>query len=406
MQFHKIHSSSTSKLASMKPQIIAKCTRCGKLIVFQNDVFMKSKVFSNETLPQIIPYSIKKNVNIYLHCGQVVTQYTKRFNLVRNLLTFNNNKYFPLCQDCTTALNSQIRMYTTLVRNATDEYANKYGKIPVRKFKNTFNMTMAKAKDNKAISIQNNNDNQKKNRTDDETKPITALSTLSTSLYNDDEILEAHVKKMPLPSDFCLDPISCQNKRHQILPILMNIQNRTKESVFCPLLSCYAFKIGFDNHYGTINDVRIGFFKYSPNSVIENNAAFFFICHLIYHFRNAFNIPQIRVKLYPRPAIAIGDQSKFLNVEFPEKKKKSAINEFNQALTMIFQAFSLINEITSGFKQYSMPPFLVDNESKTIGDIPYLYRSRNVEEWSIAMRFLLVDLKMIQYRSIRSSFHH
>ena len=50
----------------------------------------------------------------------------------------------------------------------------------------------------------------------------------------------------------------------------------------------------------------------------------------------------------------------------------------------------------------SMPPFLIVKENHSIGEISFLLKKNDYENWSIAMRQFLFDLKVLEIRSLRA----
>ena len=123
----------------------------------------------------------------------------------------------------------------------------------------------------------------------------------------------------------------------------------------------------------------------------------------MYILKKAFNADGIRISLFPCPAISINN-SDFQKLVIPEKKKHTNYDEINFAMQSLFLAFNIINESSFPHRKIATP-YEVDTELRTIGSVNYDFNWKTVEDWSLAMRFLLHNLKMIQFRAIRSCFY-
>ena len=379
---------------TMNINVVTTCLNCGRSILIYNNVFSEQiQVESEKNYPNKLKSQI---ISINYNCSNEVSHLHKVFDEISIYFTMNSMNYFPICPECLTLFKTQILSSITLIKNVYNDLFENFVKNP--NFGRMMNdlIPIIKKKKLKTHPLS---------MTKASSLPILKNSERNNMLVIDDDDNQIDYNQhIPLSEDFCPDPISCIDESHKNLPILIDLeQKRQRNIMFCPLISVYAFRIGFDKLYGTINDMRIGFFKYNPNTLLENNAGLFFLCHLLFHFSNAFNVHDIFIRVFPKPSVTTV-KDKFYDLVYP--KWKRGVDNFNKSLESLFLALNSINVAISQLKEYSEPPFNVDTNLKTIGNVSYLLNWKKPQEWSTAMRFLLINLKAIQYRSIRSSFYH
>ena len=167
------------------------------------------------------------------------------------------------------------------------------------------------------------------------------------------------------------------------------------------LLSFTTFQIGFFEQYGTINGCPIGCFSYKPNPIAQTNAGLFLLAHLISHLMQCIIIPDYSIVFMPEPTI-ITRHGQFV-LQIPEKTRHSkAIIEFNKANDILFSLCADIIAIGEAIGYDAIAPiFHIDTLTKKIDLTPYTYQPNNTEQWSLAMKLLLIDLKTEQLRSLR-----
>lgn len=364
-----------------KFEIVTVCAHCGKLIHLQNDIF-SSNIFKykNSNLPPVIPFfNQKRKVNICFY-NSLSFRFTKRLDCVQKLLTYNSVLFFPLCQDCTAIYCQQVIMMVDFLKTASNDLHTINITIPIEKMQDRIEQLTT------LVSLNPKRKSLRKRRSAPELP-----KQAEKLIYEENE----NKKKESPP----------QNEIMSVNPITKLIR---KQPV-CPLISFYTFYISSDHHYGTINQNRIGFFKYNPNTLTENNTALFFLCHLIYYFKCKFRIPQIYVSLNPVSVIVNPNKnpdninfSSYI-LEFPTKRNR--VNEFNESLYFLFQAYSLICQASTKLRKIGEPPFQIDFNQKKIEKYSFILNWKNVEEWSKAMKLFLINLKMIQYRTLRGTLN-
>ena len=167
-------------------------------------------------------------------------------------------------------------------------------------------------------------------------------------------------------------------------------------------LMCFTtFQIGFYQQYGTINGCPIGSFAYKPNSLVYTNAGLTILAHLVKHIIDCIILPDCNIEFTPEPHIMT--RSGDFVLQIPEKTKNSkAVSLFNQANDSLF---SLCHDIFAigeviGYDTYA-PMFSIDTYEKKIDHVSYVYKPNDMEEWSLAIKFLLMNLKSEQLRSLR-----
>lgn len=363
--------------------IFTTCHQCGKLLYIPQSTWkmlsqsseQEEKNNDGSPKPTFQPPSfLKRSCDVIIDYNRKNAQPNKKFQKLSQILTYENkNTFFPLCQDCTVTYIQHIQNYKKLFDAANELIDKKFNDIP----KNVFNIQYQNA-----ISPATNFINTK-----------SGINNNKISIIENDDLKDS---KNSFIDEMCKDPFNRKN-----CPILIDLSKRPKS--FCPLLSCFVFKIGYYGHYATINDLRVGFYKYDPNTITETNFGLYFITHLLYTLKTAFNANGIRILLSPFPSISINNEE-FQKLVIPEKKKHANYDEINYAMQSLFVAFNIINESSYPHRKIATP-YEVDTELRTIGSVNYDFNWKTVEDWSLAMRFLLHNLKMVQFRAIRSCFY-
>ena len=157
-----------------------------------------------------------------------------------------------------------------------------------------------------------------------------------------------------------------------------------------------AFHIAVDRHYITINDARIGFYKYSKNSNEENNIGLHFLMRLLWCFIVTFNIEPDGFSLTPDGVFKTNDNN-ILLLQIP--KTSAETNYFNQAIDFLFKLSQKLFTSENLIKVCSVAPFEINSEKKIIENTSYKYSPKSLESWSTAMKYLLFDLKYLQTRA-------
>ncbi|OHT06437.1 hypothetical protein TRFO_25551 [Tritrichomonas foetus] len=373
-------------------EIFTTCKQCGKLLFIPKSIWdvISSNPNSDKNSNAIISQPpLKRNCDVTILVDPQQTESYLNFVEETKTMTFNkNNVYFPLCPDCSTTYIQHLKNYRKLFEKTSELIDKKFTNIPKDVFNIQYQNAISPSETRGLLKPQQNTTSSPKKKL-----KRRQLKQIKQNLHSS-------------PKDkICPDPLDFTNPRHRILPLLMDISSKPK--TFCPMESCYVFKISANRHYGTINDLRIGFFKYYRNTILENNIGLSFILHLIYHLKRAFNSDVIRIRLHPHPAISLQD-GPFYKLIVPENKKHQKLDEINNAIHSLFVAFNIINDASMVIPniKYSMPPYEINTEIRTVGDISYDFNWKTIEEWSVAMRLFLVDLKMIQFRSLRTAFLH
>lgn len=369
-------------------EVFTTCHQCGKLLYIPQTTWKllaqksvaEEKNNDNSTKPYFPPSPLKRSCDVTINYNTNNDELIKQFQNARESLSYDRKTpFFPLCHDCTVTYLQHIQNYRKLFDAANDLIDKKFSNIP----ENVFNIQYQNA-----ISP---------------TKKFTNIKTASTSgsfsIYKENE--DSTLSRNSFIDEICQDPFSCNHPNHKHYPILTKLPPKSK--TFCPIMSCYTFTISHSRHYATINNLRVGFYKYDPNSILETNLGLYFITHLLYILKTAFNANGIRILLSPNPAISINN-AEFQRLVIPEKKKHTNYDEINNAIHSLIIAFDIINE--ASFPQRKIAtPYEVDAELRTIGSVSYDFNWKTVEDWTLAMRFLLHNLKMIQFRALRSCFY-
>lgn len=355
---------------SQDAPILMCCLHCKKLLLITNQIFSMlnenssiSTINSND--PDVLQPKHIAQINFTISES---SQNLDRISTAVHLLQSPVQHYFPLCKDCSAIFLHQIGNSICIFQNSDIQLSD-------------FSLI---------LSLNPNLFSQHMNK----------LLELKTELTNNSP------KHLVTPRD-PVEAIPEENsqtvkspKTSEKLLLLCTLKKRLPK--FCPLIGYDTFFISTNRFYGTINGLRIGFYKYDENTVHENNLAFCQICHLISLFKNAFQIPQIHIFIRCAGIQLDGEKQPNL-LEVPSKKKAALLGRFNTALEKLFTAYTLIEAATPQVENFSYETYKIDLNQKTISNTKFVLDWKHLEEWSVAMKFLLINLKILQCRSILSA---
>lgn len=450
----------------MNYDILTPCHQCGRIMHIPYstwDLLYSQKKLNNDqndnsqssfSSSSISPHSIKQKVDCTLHfvsnsndnASENINngndfKFIQKFQKEKRKQTFSSSNitYFPLCQDCSSSCTYHLRNFKKLFEKTSFFIDSKLKSIPTGVFEIQYENAIAHVPKNQL-------------------KIKSSRSLNSSSSQNDSSIfnrLNNNKHSIQISDNVQYDSINLDDKNSSL-----------PQKSFCPFYSFSLFMIGTDYHYGTINDLRIGFYDYSPNSILESNLALYNIAHLIYTLKSALCIDKINIILASQPSISViansiydskdqyakkgiksisifklkekrkdidGDNNEekedswhnspnTFNLVLPEisqkytngakkvivseasKKKFNSqyYDNINNAIHSLFHAFVLIDNASSRLSKYSSPDYIVNLNDKTIGNVSYVFDWKNIEDWSLAMRMLLFNLKKIQVIFIRS----
>ena len=201
------------------------CKICKKLVLNQSQVPNDSTRASKQSM---------KNLNFILQCNtQESEQLVELIKISNNLKDFRITD-FPICNKCMFELDKQINFLKLMLCRMNES------------------LTQPIYKDVEGILLQFLNDQKNSKEISNEELEI-------VDKYKDVEVPNFEIKK----------------EKREITEILMPGST---------MMLSYLFFISTDNLYIMINNSRIGFYKYSKNSVAENNIGLGFLIHLIWTF--------------------------------------------------------------------------------------------------------------------------
>ena len=162
-----------------------------------------------------------------------------------------------------------------------------------------------------------------------------------------------------------------------------------------------TYSISYDKFYGTINDQRVGFSAQDIISIDEVGRGLNFMGQLVYNFSRIMQITNHKVfsqfKFYPFLAFKFNDV--FVPISMKDRKEK-IIQLF---LSRFFELCNLLFEKIRTFIGDISPPYVINLELNTIGNINYLYDKNSPNLWSQAMKYLLFDLKLLMFYIIKNT---
>ena len=159
-----------------------------------------------------------------------------------------------------------------------------------------------------------------------------------------------------------------------------------------------VFHIGFDHLYGTVNGSRIGFFRGGGlNPRCECNAGLKMVAHLAWATMKAFDVESDTVVL---PTGMIEYNGQMCKLKIPKTMDQKAVKKVDMATVGLFRACKHIFAARKLVEFCSMAPFLIDTEKKQIEQVDYEFDTKKLEQWSIALKHLLFNFKLIHNRGL------
>jgi hypothetical protein len=109
-------------------------------------------------------------------------------------------------------------------------------------------------------------------------------------------------------------------------------------------------------------------------------------------------------KIHP-VGIIEDDQGVVHHLAIRKHFKEKRLRREGLAIDALFRlcAAVLANRVLSNF--CGVPPCLIDLDKGTIDGYPYCFSADMIDSWSLAMKLLLLDLKLIQCRTFQRSVH-
>lgn len=188
------------------------------------------------------------------------------------------------------------------------------------------------------------------------------------------------------------------------------LKKRVSSYIVNPLLSRYpiepfsslimsgTWRIYCLQHYGTINNARLG--NNCPDEVPyeEIAQAFMFLSHLILFICRISSVDAKSIVINCH--VTLSKDDKYYPLTPMDLTKKKTIVIFNDALNIFMEICSRIfvslKELDNG-----TVPFDIDLNQHTIGSESYLFTKKKSREWTKAMKKLLRNFKYIQYFSMK-----
>jgi hypothetical protein len=158
-----------------------------------------------------------------------------------------------------------------------------------------------------------------------------------------------------------------------------------------------AFFISHFRHFGTINGLRLGTLPSVVVPAWEIECAFALLGGLLMGIYGILELKRNDFKIGSSLSVKLENGS-FLEISGGFQSSKS-IDAFNEAMESLFRiCFRIFHEPQMG-RVGIMLPNQIDPSDNTIGGHSFLYEKANPENWTLAMKLLLWDLKYIQTRA-------
>lgn len=358
------------------------CSKCNRFFFLSKHSFYPDEKISQQVnnnnaqtiaKPETQLYNIQANhkntstTNICLHYNKNKWLYLKHFEKLIKYITSFECISFPLCPSCCARLLIQIKMQKSSIENTK----NLFRFLPEGLSLKIIESSIQNLRNEASFDILT----QKANLISHKSK-IDSYFDQKKSLkeyykINDSFILSSNYPTYPdhSTSHFSLTLVS-------------------------------SFWISTDKHYITINNVRIGFYGFRTNTIEENNIGLKFLSHLMWALSKTFGITFRNFEILPFGAIRT-QKNTLIYLKIPEPNQTNEINSFNLALDVLFYSASALFTSQDVGEFCGTPPFEIDVENHLIASISYKYgeSAKSIEDWSIAMRLLLFNLKLLQIRS-------
>lgn len=370
--------------SQIKEYAIYVCAKCQNLVLVPKESFTSSEEtpndFSNTNnhdTPQYLQTISHQNlspltIDLSFHPNDWL--YLEKFVSLQQKASSFPNFPFPICPKC---INSYNKMTASIESN--------------EKVQKSFSFLMKQLSFN---SIEHSI-HQIEDDVNNLTTKIRSFSSIpQTTLLSPIDPFESHFKAPKLKrEEFKIQQSKTFYEIDRDFPL--------QKTHALTLIIATTFVIGTDRHYITINNMRIGFYLYSRNTVEENNIGLSFVSHLLYYLLYAYHISFEHFVIYPSGMIRKTEDNSQYYLKIPTKRHLSDIKKFNVALNMLFTAAYHLFSSNSVQSNCGAPPFEININQRTIEHASYVFDDsvKSLEKWSLAMKYLLFNLKLVQIRS-------
>lgn len=342
------------------PNALFVCSRCRKLCI-ATELSWNATAMSSRRMT----FSTKTPRSINLYYGpEYQWEHIDIFNKDKEIITKHQNSEFPICNKCANLKIDQICSQKDYYKYEIEQVQKNEAKFTLENIKNIKHKT---AKLNTEIQVY---------------KEVFASSNVSTEIRTD--------TIAPVQSE---DEIFHVERRESVNPKA----NANEKLIVSTLMSGTTFVIGSNGHYGTINELRLGNMTPTPVPLEEINSGLMILCQLLNYYITITRALQITIRLCPEITFTLNDTEYVLSA-FDLKHKKTT-KRFNDAMNMIFTLFSYIFAYFEAGQP--RPPFMIKPKLKQIGGEPYEYEIKHPEKWTLAMKYLLADIKSAQIQGLR-----
>ncbi|EAY03201.1 hypothetical protein TVAG_049850 [Trichomonas vaginalis G3] len=344
------------------PNALFVCSRCRKLCIATE--LNWNAAFRNHRRQT---FSTKTPRRIQLHCGKDFKwEYYDQFLEDKEIFQKREQADFPICNKCANLKLEQI--------NCQRDYL-KYESDPLSKNMPNVSLDIIK---------------QLKHKTEKLKKEIQVYrEVFESSSAGSDVRIETLSPSIPRDESF-------RSKAPDTLMLRQNPNENLKVNTF---VACTTFVISSNGHYGTINELRLGTQTPTPVPLEEINSGLMLLCQILNYYLSITKAYIFEIHLGPEMTFKIHDHEYTLTA-FDLKHKKS-VKRFNEAMDIIMSVFSHVFVFFDSGQP--RPPFLIKPKDKTIGGESYEYELKHPEKWTLAMKYLLANLKSAQVQGLRCS---
>lgn len=165
---------------------------------------------------------------------------------------------------------------------------------------------------------------------------------------------------------------------------------------------CAAFMISTNNHYGCINNCRIG--NLSPNLVPceEIERGFLLMGQLLNNIAAFLNIP-IREMKIESSLLLTNEKGVYTRLSIPDLKSKKSITQFNLFLQRFVLICSRVFSHSAFGRSNTRIVYDVDANGEQINGQSCLYSKKNPYLFTQTMKWLLYNFKTIQLYALQQS---
>ena len=352
------------------------CERCGRLCI-ASEILWKSSIQAPNSKQRRLTFSTKTPRVISITLDKSIPwKYSAPFEKSKEKI--KKTHFFPVCNKC---CSFQIE---TISRQK--EYL-KFESINLSRQLTTVKPQIVEDVRNIVVKTQNQVNLLKEVSLLGFSEQQTNISTTKTYLKSQDKCV-------------IISPPKTCGTTHAFMSTMERIN---VASMMCGV----TFSISFYQHYGVINNIRLGFPEHNCISAMEVNAGLIHVCQMLKYLAKKIELDVDNIIISTKIIIKVTNEvkgketEKELSLDAKDMTTKKGLKLFNETFEHLMHLFTLLFSYFDRGQPKS--PFIINEKNKTIGGISYEADSKHPEYWILAMKYLLTDLKTVQLQALRKA---